>query len=264
MIGLEYVLKIFEMTQQELASKLEIKQQNIDSWIKGKRNIPKKWLPELANIFNIPEKYFQREVNFYDEERIQLMKLHGINNEKDLGYGVIDYNNPPDEDFIKWMEERKKEDLVRFNDKREKFMNKIQKILDLGLGSTNYRSSVISTQISSREYTIDFIESLMELYKGCKNYQSSVLSEIITSFELLQGKDLPYHYTKQSNIDFYNKMKKHGIEFDGEIKDNVDREALEFIYKIRDLIKEEEERIRTKEEKIKEEIRAMGFEESGD
>lgn len=34
MIGLEYVLKLWDTTQTELANKLELKQQNIDAWVK--------------------------------------------------------------------------------------------------------------------------------------------------------------------------------------------------------------------------------------
>lgn len=75
MIGLEYVLKLFNMTQQELANKLEIKQQNIDAWIKGKRNIPNKHLPKLVEIFNIPVEYFQKELTDIDKLIIQKEKL---------------------------------------------------------------------------------------------------------------------------------------------------------------------------------------------
>jgi len=262
MIGLEYVLKLFEMTQQELADKLEIKRQNIDSWIRGQRKIPQKHLSKLIEIFNIPEKYFQRELKFYDEERIQLMKLHGINNERDLGYGVVDTEWTPTQEFIENIEKRKQEELVRFNSKRENLINSIQKMLDLDLGSTNYSSSIISTQIASKELNLEFIKSLIEVYNDCQGYQSEVLGEILTSFELLQGKNLPYKYTEQSNIDFYNSLKEDG--YVGGMPDNIDKNALEFIYKIRNLIKEEEERIEKEQEEIRENIRAMGFEESED
>ena len=63
MISLEYVLKLWNMTQQELADKLGIKKQNINYWISGKRNIPKKYLPKLSKIFNgIDEEYFQMKL----------------------------------------------------------------------------------------------------------------------------------------------------------------------------------------------------------
>ena len=63
MIGLEYILDIFNMQHIELAEKLGIKKQNINMWIKGKQNIPKKYLPVFENIFNIPGGYFSKELN---------------------------------------------------------------------------------------------------------------------------------------------------------------------------------------------------------
>ena len=62
MIGLEYILKLWNITQQELADRLGIKRQNIDAWIRKQRPIPKKYLPVLSEIFNISEEYFQKEL----------------------------------------------------------------------------------------------------------------------------------------------------------------------------------------------------------
>lgn len=75
MIGLEYILKLYDMKQQELSDNLEIKQQNIDSWIKGKRKIPRKHLPKLSKIFKLPEEYFQKELTDIDTLIIQKEKL---------------------------------------------------------------------------------------------------------------------------------------------------------------------------------------------
>lgn len=75
MIGLEYVLKLWDTTQTELANKLELKQQNIDAWVKGKRNIPKKHLPKLEEIFNIPKVFFQKELLDKDKLTIQQLKI---------------------------------------------------------------------------------------------------------------------------------------------------------------------------------------------
>lgn len=75
MIGLEYILDIFNMQHIELAEKLGIKKQNINMWIKGKQNIPKKYLPVFENIFNIPGGYFSKELNEIDKLEIQKEKL---------------------------------------------------------------------------------------------------------------------------------------------------------------------------------------------
>lgn len=75
MIGLEYILNLYNMQHIELAEKLGIKKQNINMWIKGKQNIPKKYLPILEEIFGLNEKYFTKELDEIDQLEIQKEKL---------------------------------------------------------------------------------------------------------------------------------------------------------------------------------------------
>ena len=75
MIGLEYILNLYNMQHVELADKLGIKKQNINMWIKGKQNIPKKYLPILEEIFSIDKKYFTKELDEIDQLEIQKEKL---------------------------------------------------------------------------------------------------------------------------------------------------------------------------------------------
>ncbi|MBY7006773.1 helix-turn-helix transcriptional regulator [Clostridium botulinum] len=231
MIGLEYVLKLWNITQQELADKLEIKQQNIDSWIKGKRKIPKKHLPKLVEIFNIPEKYFQKELKFYDEERIQLMKLYETNDEKELGYGVVDTEWVPNEEFLKIQEENMKKQMIEFNFKREELIEIIQKTIDLDLGNTKYSPSIISSQIYSKNTNLNFIKTFLEVFNNCQGHQKKVLELFFIGFKLLQNNDLSE-----------------------KVEEDIDQEKLKFIYKVRDLIKQEEKKLRIKDEIIRKEI----------
>jgi len=73
--GLEYILNLFNMQHIELANKLGIKKQNINMWIKGKQNIPKKYLPVLEELFHIPADYFQKDLTNLDKLEIQKGKL---------------------------------------------------------------------------------------------------------------------------------------------------------------------------------------------
>ena len=57
MLGLEYILGLYNMQHIELAEKLGIKKQNINLWIKRKQNIPKKYLPVLEELFGIDKEY---------------------------------------------------------------------------------------------------------------------------------------------------------------------------------------------------------------
>ena len=86
MIGLEYILSIYNMQHIELAEKLGIKKQNINLWIKGKQKIPKKYLPILEDIFGIKQEYFMKELEEIEKLEIQKEKL-----KKDLKPVIKEY-----------------------------------------------------------------------------------------------------------------------------------------------------------------------------
>lgn len=75
LIGLEYILSLYNMQHIELAEKLGIKKQNINLWIKGKQKIPKKYLPILEELFGIKQEYFIKELDEIDKLEIQKEKL---------------------------------------------------------------------------------------------------------------------------------------------------------------------------------------------
>lgn len=75
LIGLEYILGLYNMQQLELADRLGIKKQNINLWIKGKQNIPKKYLPVLAKLFHASGAYFSKELTDVEKLEIQKEKL---------------------------------------------------------------------------------------------------------------------------------------------------------------------------------------------
>ena len=65
--GLEYILALYDMQHIDLAQKLGIKKQNINLWIKGKQNIPKKYLPVLEDMFSIKADYFIKDLDEVDK-----------------------------------------------------------------------------------------------------------------------------------------------------------------------------------------------------
>ena len=75
LIGLEYILNLYNLQHIELAEKLGIKKQNINMWVKGRQNIPKKYLPVLEELFGIDASYFGRELTEIDQLEIQKEKL---------------------------------------------------------------------------------------------------------------------------------------------------------------------------------------------
>lgn len=74
-IGLEYILTLYDMQHIDLANKLGIKKQNINMWIKGKQKIPKKYLPILEKLFCIDKEYFSKDIDEIDKLEIQKEKL---------------------------------------------------------------------------------------------------------------------------------------------------------------------------------------------
>lgn len=74
-MGLEYILNLYNMQHIELAEILGIKKQNINMWVKGKQNIPKKYLPVLEELFQLDRNYFTKELNEIDKLEIQKEKL---------------------------------------------------------------------------------------------------------------------------------------------------------------------------------------------
>lgn len=75
MNGLEYILGLYNMQHIELADKLGIRKQNINMWIKGKQNIPKKYLPILEELFHINREYLSKNLTEIDKLEIQKEKL---------------------------------------------------------------------------------------------------------------------------------------------------------------------------------------------
>ncbi|NFA42114.1 XRE family transcriptional regulator [Clostridium botulinum] len=228
MIGLEYVLKLFEMTQQELAQKLGIKQQNIDLWIRDKnRSIPNKHLPKLSDIFNIPEKYFQKELDSKDKEKIQMMKLYETNDEEKLGYKKIDKIIESE----KWnlgeceyeFEEEMKTSLLEYNSSKEELLNNIHKILDLGIGTANYTPTAYILKISSRELYLQQIEMFIDIVKKSSNIERQIIGDILMIFQtyLIFGYKKKEYSKKQMKNEAMDMIVKNQVNFNNKLMDLI-------------------------------------------
>lgn len=57
------LLKLNNLTQKQLAEKLNIKLQVVNRWVKGKALPTTKSLDKLSSVFNIPVSYFYNEIN---------------------------------------------------------------------------------------------------------------------------------------------------------------------------------------------------------
>jgi len=75
LIGLEYILSLYNIQHVELAEKLGIKKQNINMWVKQKQSIPRKYLPVLEELFGVGSDYLCRELSDIEKLEIQKEKL---------------------------------------------------------------------------------------------------------------------------------------------------------------------------------------------
>lgn len=91
MIGLEFIYTEFGMPQKILAEKLKILPTNITNWVSGTREIPKKTLPKLSEIFNnIPIEYFQKELTHADKLKIKIFYIENMDEEERFGRNYFD------------------------------------------------------------------------------------------------------------------------------------------------------------------------------
>lgn len=149
MIGLEYILNLYNMQHIELADKLGIKKQNINLWIKGKQKISKKYLPVLEELFNINQEYFNKELTEIDKLEIQKEKL-----KKDLKPVITDHY----EKFLVGEEEGFKEFPIY--DKKE--MNKIENDIEKAKIVTKLKSSIDIVDNNPYMDTYKLFAELME------------------------------------------------------------------------------------------------------
>lgn len=163
MNGLEYVLKLYDITQQELADKLGIKQQNIDLWIRDKnRKIPKKHLPKLENIFKQPEEVFQKELTDVEQIVIQQRKIRNelveyeyenTFTDEESGEKVTIIETQPDQ------EQLYENNFLEFKKNIIKLHNNIDTTI-----SSEFRNGVIDNDINLNADLFE-AEELLEIYE---------------------------------------------------------------------------------------------------
>lgn len=75
MIGLDYIVKVYNGTFKKLAEKLEVAPPTVMAWLSKKRPIPIAKLESLSKMFGIKEEYFVKELNEVEKIEIQLEYL---------------------------------------------------------------------------------------------------------------------------------------------------------------------------------------------
>ena len=71
MIGLEFIVKTFDVKFRRVAEHLGISPTTIADWVKGRRKIPIDRRKQLTEYFGLEEEYFQKELSRLEEIEIQ-------------------------------------------------------------------------------------------------------------------------------------------------------------------------------------------------
>ncbi len=193
MIGLDFICKLYDKQFKDVAEELGVSKQVINGWIKGKYNISKKHLPRLSEIFQIPEEYFQKELNDVDQIEIQQKKIRNELVEYEYEHTFID----EDGEKITITETQPDQEQVYESNFLEfkKNIIKLHNTIDGTIGS-KFRNGVIDSDINLNADLFD-AERLLELYemfagiirkdvirkdtirtvlKGMKHYQGTLIT----------------------------------------------------------------------------------------
>lgn len=151
MIGLEYVLQLHNIQHQELAEQLGIKKQNINMWIKGKQNVSKKYLPQLAEQFDLPEEFFQKELTEIERLIVQKQKL-----QKEMKPVIVGYQQQLS------FECEDEPDLIEIPIYDTKEMNEIEFEIERVKVLEGFRSILAEVK---DDYILDTFHQLVSLFK---------------------------------------------------------------------------------------------------
>ena len=186
MIGLEYIRKLYRDTTSSLAEKLGISNVNISHWETQKKPIPEKRLEELSQIYDIPQKFFSKELTRLEELKIEYKKVS-----HDYDESVVEYEDAYDFDengipreFIKRIDgDRGLLEHLRCLEtdiKIEKTLQEVRNVID---DSYSESDGVFGIEdfISTREQNIGLIKKFVSLMKS---NSSEFLARVLRVVEL--------------------------------------------------------------------------------
>lgn len=187
MIGLEYICGLYNKKHSALAEELGISRQVVNIWIKGKRPIGKKHIPKLVETFNIPEGYFQKEVDEIDKLKIQQIKHEN----EYIGFEDTYIDSETVEEVVFWCEDSNHEsyrELLAYEIKVKELHKNLQQTINNELKSDDDEAHAEELQYES-EKLIDVYTELVNIIQESPKSGKDMLRRIITGIRVYQGKD---------------------------------------------------------------------------
>lgn len=187
MIGLEYVRKQNGDTVEALALKLGITKSLISQWENGRKPIPSKRLIQLSELYGLPEKYFNKELNKSDQLKIQLKKLSSQYDDSVVEDEVpinFDANGKPIEYEPVVYGDRGTAEAIRsteFDIKVEQFTEKVKNVIYSNNINYDDEQQTIDNIIDTQETNLGLIKKFVSLMK---DNDSMFLAYILRAVEL--------------------------------------------------------------------------------
>lgn len=187
MIGLEYVRKQNGDTVEALATKLGITKSLISQWENGRKPIPSKRLIQLSELYGLPEKYFNKELNKSDQLKIQLKKLSSQYDDSVVEDEVpidFDENGKPIEYEPVVYGDRGTAEAIRsteFDIKVEQFTEKVKNVIYNNNINYDDEQQTIDNIIDTQETNLGLIKKFVSLMK---DNDSMFLAYILRAVEL--------------------------------------------------------------------------------
>lgn len=172
MIGLEYICNLFNKQYKDVAEELGISPQAINSWIKGKRMIPKAQLPRLSKIFNIPEKYFRMKLTELHKLEIQMIRLENEWIEEEYEDTMVNEETGEEMTVTRVMTDHGQEmhmEVLRLEIEERKMINRIEQTINKELHyyeeltESNFHDNISETHDLLRIYKL-FVETIENKY----------------------------------------------------------------------------------------------------
>lgn len=210
MIGLEYIAKEFHLEYKEIAEKIGVSKQTIQDWLKGRRKIPKKRLEQLSSIFELPESYFQKELDHIEQAEITMTYLKSVSDD----VKIPQYNEK--REIIGYYTKGTYETEIQFwsdNIELEKQKNHVRKGIEGLLQEKEepaYEEPLLSN--SSNTETLNKVIKIMIDAKTIEGFK--VMTHLLNADNKLGGNILSSIHPKYRNFarDFKELIKKYGIK----------------------------------------------------
>lgn len=218
MIGLEYVVKEFQMEYKEVAKDLGISPQTMQDWLKGRRKIPVKRVGQLSKMFNLPETYFQKELTFTEKGEVTIRFLETISEAEEIPVIVDEgemeqyYKKGTYEDEIEFLKEtmakKKKQHNIR---KSLEELIKDEAVLSYNEFSNAEDPNEPLLNDSSNIETFSKVISIMADEKLARNFK--VMVHLLHQDDELGGKPIKQISPEYRDFgkDFLDLLKKHKI-----------------------------------------------------